>query len=145
MRRLFAFLNRLLGRSDVYHRGEVYMRRWRAGPRRWFGIRLHHILRSDADPELHDHPFSFATLVLCGGYWEYTVDGRRTRYGPGSLLIRSAEVLHRLELERPAWTLVLRGPMRREWGFLTTIGWMPWRRFVDAKRGASRYADVGAV
>jgi hypothetical protein len=124
----------ILGRSDIYSGGVLYMRRWRVGPKWFLGLRLHHIVRSDADPELHDHPFSFATLILRGGYTEQLADGTRTRHGPGSVLFRSAEVLHRLDLDKPAWTVVLRGPIRRSWGFMTRIGWMPWQRFVDAKR-----------
>jgi hypothetical protein len=33
-------------------------------------IRVHHILRSDREAALHDHPFSYVTLILRGGYWE---------------------------------------------------------------------------
>jgi hypothetical protein len=36
----------------------------------WFEVRLHHILRSDDDRALHDHPFSFTSLLLTGGYRE---------------------------------------------------------------------------
>lgn len=31
---------------------------------------LHHFRRSDEDRELHDHPWSFFTLILAGGYLE---------------------------------------------------------------------------
>ena len=138
-----SLLQRLLGRSDVYFGESVYMRRWRLIHRALFGVRRHQIVRSDADRELHDHPFSFVSIILRGGYYEHTVDGRKTWYGPGSIIFRSASALHRLELlrerdgafdhfstERPAWTLVLRGPIRREWGFLCGDTWVPWQRFV---------------
>jgi hypothetical protein len=35
-----------------------------------FAARLHHILRSDHDRALHDHPWPNASFVLSGGYWE---------------------------------------------------------------------------
>ena len=127
------WLHRLLGRSDIYLGASLYMRRWRLGFQRWPGFRLHHIVRSDADRELHDHPFSFVSIILRGGYWEHLADGTRTWHGPGSILFRSAEVLHRLELPRPAWTFVFRGPIRRPWGFMTAFGWVPWQRFTAGR------------
>jgi hypothetical protein len=33
---------------------------------------LHKIMRSDADRELHDHPWAFASLILWRGYHEET-------------------------------------------------------------------------
>lgn len=128
---------RLLGRSDVYVGGRLYMRRWRIGPEAWPGLRLHHIVASDDDRALHDHPFTFLSLILRGGYWEWLADGTRTWHGPGSLLLRSADVLHRIELggyvERPAWTIVLRGPYRRAWGFQRGGSWVHWREFSASK------------
>jgi hypothetical protein len=35
-----------------------------------FSLKLHIILRSDADRDHHDHPWTFWTWMLCGGYWE---------------------------------------------------------------------------
>jgi hypothetical protein len=119
-----------------------------------FGIKLHHILRSDEDRDLHDHPWSFLSIILSGGYWEHTarepdVDPRfdlrhmtgkpvtdRTWHGPGSILWRPAPSPHRLELPegRSAWTLVLTGPKRREWGFRTICGWISSSSYWAAKR-----------
>lgn len=139
---IWRWLNRLFGRSDIYiDPSSPYMRRWRIGPKRWSGLRLHHILRSDADRELHDHPFWFVSLILRGGYYEHRPDGSQTWYGPGRIVFRRAEDLHRLELGRdrwgvevPAWTFVIRGPYAREWGFVTDDGWMPWWRFAELRR-----------
>lgn len=152
---LLVLIQRLLGRSDIYFAGSLYMRRWRIVDLPWFGIRLHHIARSDKDRELHDHPFTFASLILRGGYYEHTIDGRRVWYGPGSLVIRSGEALHRLELEREdfcersAWTLVFRGARRRAWGFLTPTGWETWEQFVSTRRpvdaGSQKYAATSSI
>jgi len=125
---------RILGRNDIMLDGQLYMRRWRIIHTKWFGLRLHNIVSSDSDRALHDHPFDFISLILKGGYVEFTPP-RRTGwssseailcqwYGPGSVIKRKAEDLHRLKLlqEKPAWTLVLRGRMRREWGFVGEDG-----------------------
>lgn len=156
---LFRLLNRLLGRSDIFiDAGAPYMRRWKFGFDWTPGFRLHHILRSDADRELHDHPFGFISFILRGGYYEYRPVRKsesvillghdrlpileRRWYGPGSIVVRRAEDLHRLELATgpegrpiPTWTFVLRTRYWREWGFLTSTGWITWREFAN-RRGA---------
>lgn len=95
---------------------------------------IHKIIRSDADGDPHDHPWWYCTIVLAGGYYEwrpYTSPAGVTiqkRYwiGPGSILWRRAESLHRLELKdnNPAWTIFIHGWRKREWGFSTPIGWI---------------------
>lgn len=127
------WLNTLFGRSDIYFEGDLYMRRWRIGPKSWPGLRLHHIVRSDRDRELHDHPFWFVSIMLRGSYTEHLHDGTVTTYSAPRILFRSAMTLHRLELESPVWTLVFRGAYRREWGFMTRLGWIPWQLFTSAK------------
>jgi hypothetical protein len=47
--------------------GGSYMRRY-IFRTPWFTLRLHHILRSDDDRHLHDHPFDFTSFLLTGGY-----------------------------------------------------------------------------
>ena len=47
----------------------AYMRRWILTTPLGT-IRIHHITRPDADPELHDHPWNFVSLVLKGWYEE---------------------------------------------------------------------------
>lgn len=131
------FQTKILGRSDIWFNGSRYMRRWLFGTKSWYGLRVHCIERSDVDRELHDHPFSFVTVILCGGYWEHTANGEHEWHGPGSVLRRSADTLHRIELapDCPAWTLVFRGPYCREWGFWSAEGWIPWQRFVAQRDG----------
>ncbi len=141
------FQKTILRRSDIYFGGSRYMRRWLIGSTKTWGLRVHCIERSDADRELHDHPFWFVSFILSGGYYEHTLDGRKTWYGPGSLVFRSADTLHRIELgnrdcsvakhpEVPAWTFVLRGRYARRWGFLAGGAWTTWQKFVGERRGA---------
>ena len=111
-------------RSDIHD----YMHRWIFSTP-WGMLRLHHILRSDDDRDLHDHPADFASLILAGGYQE-VVHGKLAVnvYGPFSVVRRKAEDLHRIMLNKyfdhikdcevSAWTLVWMHPRRREWGFL---------------------------
>lgn len=102
-----------------------------------WSLKLHHILRSDEDRDLHDHPWSFLSLILRGGYWEHTyppcrggsahrfaerpADGVarcvaclfpkastvRQWYGPGALLWRPNPWPHRLELRPDCTTWTL--------------------------------------
>lgn len=153
---LVALFPRLNPRSDIALDGDLYMRRWRFGAEWMPGFRVHNLVRSDKDRELHDHPFDFVSIILKGGYFEWTptADGGQQRkwYGPGSVIRRRAEDLHRIELNRrptlfeqsgvyvagsggediPAWTLVFRSRHRREWGFMTPAGWVHWKQFVAA-------------
>lgn len=94
----------------------------------FLAIFLHHLVESDEDRALHDHPWSFLTFLFHRGYWEHTPEGRfwRPRF---SLLFRPAEWAHRLELAGPTWTLVFRFRRRRVWGFYMPGGWMDWIAF----------------
>lgn len=95
-----------------------------------FGIaaRIHHILRSDNDRAVHDHPWHYLTIILRGGYFEETrrydesglyVGTQRKWYGPGSILFRSAKSQHRLVIPdgRTCWTLFITGNKQQHWGF----------------------------
>lgn len=116
-----------------------------------YSLKLHIILRSDRDRELHDHPWTFITWMLCGGYWEHTdapplspeflawLEDHgmadlmpatiRTWVKPGQLRICRAPYKHRLEVINPAVTLVFTFPKFREWGFYKPIGWVPWTQY----------------
>ena len=98
-----------------------------------FGIYLHHLLRSDYDRALHDHPWPFTTILLTGSYIEVhdqTTDGLeeavlRKRW---SVLHRPAKWRHRLVLSKPIWTLLFVGQRERKWGFWLPTGWCWWRQ-----------------
>lgn len=93
-------------------------------------LKLHVFVQGDSDRCLHDHPWTFYTLILLGGYFEETDDatGNRIRkwYGPGRLLHRPAEWKHRVILDnaKPCVTMVLMLKRRRAWGFFTRRGWV---------------------
>lgn len=161
MKTLKAIKEFFYKRSDIGIKGDIYMRRWRFLPDWLPGARIHNILRSDDDRALHDHPFSFLTVILRGGYWEYLADGSKTWHGPGSVLWRPAKTLHRIELKtrcipcengvwpenkceeslQPAWTFVLRSRYFREWGFQTKAGWVHNAKFITKREG--HHFDTG--
>jgi hypothetical protein len=123
-----------IGARQPYLHLEGYMERFWIFRTRWLSARLHRILRSDHDRDLHDHPWDYATVILRGGYWEVTEAGKRW-YGPGSILLRRASHLHRLILPpgAPTTTLFLHRKKRREWGFRTDAGWVHWRHYTEAR------------
>ena len=96
---------------------------------RWFSVLLHHLQASDEDRALHDHPWAFVTVLLTGGYWEWTPGPSPTWRRRFSFLYRPARFAHRLELERPVWTLVVHFKRVREWGFFAPGGWMDWKAY----------------
>lgn len=122
--------------SDLIANG--YMRRWViATP--WFGLRLHNILRSDSDEHYHDHPMSFVSVILRGGYVEYTPKEAPRTCTPGSVVVRNAADLHYLKLiGRSAWTFLITTRYFREWGFQTEDGWIPAGKYDDWKRNKLR-------
>lgn len=129
--------------------GAPYMARYWLIPYNRFGIsaRVHHILRSDEDRHLHDHPWWSVSIILRGGYFEKLpttcgycglegcdrAGSRKVWRGPGSVVFRRARDWHQLELDadylndwrRECWTLFVTGPKRKDhdpehacWGFL---------------------------
>lgn len=87
------------------------------------GLYLHRMTGPDAGRHQHDHPWSFWSFVLWGGYLEatmdeYGVEGWNLRQW-GNLDYRPALFTHSIIAltNKVTWTLVLTGPREREWGF----------------------------
>lgn len=144
-------VDRILARAarTPYIHLEGYMNRWWLLPynRTGLAVRVHEILSSDRERDLHNHPWAYTSIVLRGGYFEHTLrefPGRapvpiRRWYGPGSVLVRPANSFHRLELwkrpdgtEEPCISLFITGPKRRDtapehscWGFLVDDVYVP--------------------
>lgn len=131
----------------------------------WFRVMFHVFHRSDADVELHDHPWSFLTIILKGGYTEvrpiaafrsmlkYERDGwqfthpsviERAICRPGMVLWRPHWWAHRVELERgqKSYSLVFAGPFVRSWGFFTADGW---KRFDEVETERALRDAVGVI
>ena len=132
-----AWARRQMGREPDFVIGPKetpYMRRWWIIPRNLGGsVYLHEILRSDDNRALHDHPWDSTSYVLEGGYVEHLPGNDRVWRGPGSVIQRKAEDLHRLELidGNPALSLFFTGPKVREWGFQCPKKWVHWCDFTS--------------
>lgn len=148
----FQFNKRIVIRRE--DNGKPYLiRRTLVSFGKWFSIKYHQILLSD-DLCPHDHPWPFLTIILKGGYYEWSpimqedsgklidkdtaVDGVlevKKWHGAGSIMYRPASWRHRLELGDdgvvtvPAHTLVFTGKVVRDWGFFTKSGWIFWKNY----------------
>ena len=147
------WLQRRAERTPYFHiygpDGRLYMRRWwllpkwclrvdpKCGalmPKPWmpFSIRLHHIMRPDADRHLHDHPFNFRSILLQGWYVERRPDGGRT-ITSGETYRAPATRWHRISQlsEGGVWSLFIMGRRVNDWGFLVDGEKVPWQRYLS--------------
>lgn len=110
-------------------------------------IVIHKFLRSDIDG-LHDHPWSFQTFILSGGYWEISQDGKSWRPS-GYHGFSSSNHFHKIELDEEkagedTWTLFLMGPKEKEWGFLDdNDNWVYWETYLNNKNKGIIYDNMG--
>lgn len=112
----------------------------------WFAICLHWLNKADPDPYLHDHPVSFLSLILRGGYTE-------TRSGPWEFdgisiyplprvnrwwnLIRSTTRHRIIHVEPSTVTLCFMGPKTQDWGFyVPRRGKVFWKDYYAEQRAA---------
>jgi hypothetical protein len=93
------------------------------------GLMLHHLRHSDPVPDLHDHGWWFISLIFWAGYGEESNNGYHFHW-PGTILYRPTSWRHRILIYgKPAWSLVLRGPRVREWGYWPKGRWCWWRKY----------------
>jgi hypothetical protein len=148
-RQRWAFLSGL----DVGADGDPYLDRLRIIQTPWFGVYLHHIHRPDKDPDPHDHPWWFTSLVLAGKYQETVWPDKRDpswrqlrlrpRWSWASTSRRAAHLIS--SIDGPLWTLVITGPRRADWGFWEKppgqraghAVFVPWREYT-ARHGGVR-------
>jgi hypothetical protein len=97
---------------------------------KWIGFFVHKFLRDDHDRALHDHPWSFISIILKGGYYEVTEE-KISWKGPGSILYRPAAWRHRVVLLDgiPSWSFIIRLKRTRDWGFWPDGKWCLWRKY----------------
>lgn len=135
-------------RTPYWHlRG--YMNRWWVWPfmygKEWmpFRIRVHEILRADTDPDLHDHPWAFRTMILRGYYTEEYLAGGvlcRRLLRAGETARNGAEHYHRIisvsdsTFGDTVTTLVILGKKKdRTWGFLVNGVHVPYPEYESTK------------
>jgi hypothetical protein len=88
----------------------------------WVRIYLHRLEADRPHPHCHDHPWSFVSLLLAGGYWERCQSPRECGpiwhwRNPGQVLYRPAEFKHNVKTLGVSWSLIFTGRKRRPWGF----------------------------
>lgn len=110
-----------------------YLTRWRIVETPWLSLYLHRMDRPDSRPTLHDHPWSFVSLVLRGGYDEMRLNNhtrqvvRRSVRRLNVMRRDDAHYIERLHADR-TWTLLLVGRRRRTWGYLEKVPEPSWGR-----------------
>lgn len=133
--------------------GRIYLNRWGLSHDRIGGVLLHRMDAPDPGIDLHDHPWWFASVILWGGYTEERAEtrqapalaaeaaaidvyaGRRTLGTRGIQSRRRWLSVRTMRLDEchtithlnrhVSWSLVVRGPRRRRWGFYLPDGYMP--------------------
>jgi hypothetical protein len=77
------------------------------------------------------------SFVVKGWYLENLYDKggglvRSVRRGRFSVAFRRSTALHDIgEVGPNTWTVLIVGPKRREWGFMTPGGWVRWDQYVS--------------
>ena len=131
----FRIINDRMDREPYLERYYLFLRERTRFP---FNIFLHRFLKSDPDV-LHNHPWSYRTIILLGGYWEHKSDGVFWR-GPLSYIYAPTNTYHRVELDKKipyCWTLFMPGIKEQSWGFLTEKGHVDHEKYLaDKKREA---------
>ena len=104
----------------------------------WGGVMVHWFNKPDQEPDPHDHPVNFLSLVLRGGYQEEITP--QLGFGKFVRWVRwwnwiTPKRIHRIVHVKPGtMTLCFYGPRRHDWGFHTSNGFVPWRNY-NAKYG----------
>ena len=117
--------------------GEKYLERLILIRCMFGAIMFHRIYATDTDC-MHDHPWSFHTILIKGHYKEYfarTEPNGNIFYSsqivkPWKLQYRPENCTHRLEIPagvKSVWSIVFTSPKKKSWGFLTPRGWENWR------------------
>jgi hypothetical protein len=119
----------------------VYLRRLVLFKTPWFGVQVHWIYVKDSDRDPHNHPSSFLSLVLRGGYIEQRQQEIASRVERRNRIRWSVARTTRKDFHTivfldgsPVITLLLTGPRSSDgWGFLTPDGYVPQEVYVPAK------------
>lgn len=81
-----------------------YLHRWTFFESKKFHFRIHHILSEDKTPFLHNHPFSYLSIIISGGYEEvYEKNGKliKKKNKKFSWIWRSHKTFHRITNVKP--------------------------------------------
>ena len=116
--------------SDVVLDGTTYLLRLHLLKAPWFTLMLHWIKRPDPQPDPHDHPIDFVSIVLRGGYTEWRAGGR-IHIVRWFNFLRTSDVHRILRVKPNTLTLcfAVHPRVSRLWGFHTPGGWVSWKEY----------------
>lgn len=147
--------------------GRVYLNRWGIAHDRIGGVLLHKMEAPDPGVDLHDHPWWFVSIILWGGYTEEralvreapmfaqikecvengaghpcpgTTRGVVEEREWGSIKTMRLDECHTITAlkRKTSWSLVIKGPRRRSWGFYLANGYMSERQYDETVRADRR-------
>ena len=106
-------------------------------------IYLHEYGRPDTE-DFHTHPWDNASLVVRGWYDEELMDGTVHRREPGDIVLRRADMPHRIiDLEPGTVTLFATLKKGQEWGFMVDGQFVHWKDYpLTAMAEPSDYEGV---
>lgn len=97
---------------------------------RYGKVMIHRFFPNASDKDCHDHPASFVTVILRGGYDDIRPTGEVEELRAPAIRFRHAEHAHITKVgPKGATTLVIMGPKRRAWGFWRDGKWMEWKTY----------------
>lgn len=139
-------------KGHIYNKdGSLYMGRYSFFETKWLSCRVHHIAAPDDGRAMHDHPWSFLSIVLRGWYIEerpldpyhpvfldttMSESTHWTNRKAGSIAWRHACTRHWIstvsneDFGGECWTLFIYGPLRQWWGFFTPRGKVYWQDYL---------------
>lgn len=127
---LYKITENLPCRIIAMEKGTPYLERYYIGCVLGVSFYLHRFVGVDGDNHVHDHPWSWAkVIILTGYYFEEVVVALDIKEGWISrIVVRSwynsldPQTFHRILTTRPGtWTLFFHGERVKTWGFLKKI------------------------
>jgi hypothetical protein len=135
---LIRFL--FLVKEIVSRQGATHFRRYRLLQTPWLAIYIHQIKRSDMERDMHDHPWSFASIILAGAYEEDSMypplfhEMFTKKFYAGDVVEHRADDAHKITLlSSEVWTLVFTSGRERYWGYQTNSGWVGHKEYRQLK------------
>lgn len=117
---------------DPLDDGQIYLTRLHIFQTPWCSLMLHWLRLPDPQPDLHDHPNDFVSIVLSGGYEEIRRSKRgslRTRHIRSFNIVRAEDQHKIISVRERTLTLVLANKVRRQWGFWKDGKFIEWREY----------------
>lgn len=113
----------------------------------WWAICLHWLNKPDEEPWLHDHPVSFLSIILRGGYAELRASGdgdigHKVHRWFNFVRARRTDRHRIIFCRKNTLTLCLMGPKTREWGFEVPQRWVGWKEYYGLLREGHAVRDV---